>query len=113
LTVEEREDGFSGSLAFSYVHLFGESAAHSAGPYIAMVASSNSTVFSPGTGGERVAQLAAIRNAPGEGDVWIEVGGSASFRLSENLRLNLSAIQTLGFVGPEATSLNAGLSLSF
>ncbi len=113
LTVEEREDGVSGALAFSYVHLFGKAAAHSAGPYVAVVASSNSTVFSPGIGGERMAQLAAIRNAPGQGDIWMEVGGSASFGLSDNLRLSLSATQTLGFIGPEATSLGAGLSISF
>lgn len=112
LTIEEREDGVSGSLAFSYVHLFGEAAAHSAGPYVAVVASS-STVFSPGTGGERMAQLAAIRNAPGQGDVWMEFGGSASFGLSDNLRLSLSTTQTLGFIGPEATSLSAGLNISF
>ncbi len=110
---EEREDGFSGSLAFSYVHLFGDSAAHSAGPYVAIVASSNSTVFSTGTVGERMTQLAAIRDTSGQGDVWMEVGGSASFGLSDNLRLSLSATQTLGFVGPEATSLSAGLSISF
>ncbi len=115
VAVEEREEGVAGTLSLTYMHLFGEEGAHSAGPFAAFVASSNSTAFAPGNAatGERMAQLVALRNVPGEGDVWGEFGGFASFALGGPLRLNLTASQSVGFVGPEATSLGAGLSFSF
>ncbi|MEE9434565.1 MAG: hypothetical protein V3V15_10045 [Sphingorhabdus sp.] len=114
-TIEEREEGVGVSLGVSYVHLFGEDGAHSFGPFAALVASSNSTAFAPGNtiGGQRMARVVAFRNVPGEGDVWGEFGASASFGLGGSLRLSLNASQSLGFDGPESTSLGAGVSFSF
>ncbi|WP_422343217.1 autotransporter outer membrane beta-barrel domain-containing protein [Parasphingorhabdus sp.] len=114
-TVEEKEEGVSGTLSLTYTHLFGNDANHGVSPYVALVASSNSTAFSPGSnaGGSRMAQLVAIRNQPGQGDVWAELGASASFAITDQLRLSLFATQSIGFVGPEATSLGAGISLGF
>lgn len=114
-TVEEKEKGVSGTLSLTYTHLFGEDAGHSFGPYAALVISSNSTALSPGSnsGSARMAQFVATRNQPGEGDTWAEFGASASFALGDRLRLSLFATQSAGFVGPEATSLGAGISLGF
>ena len=115
VAVEEREEGVAGTFGLDYTYLFGEDLEHSFGPFAAIVASTNSTAFAPGNTivGQRMAQLTAIRNQPGQGDVWAEFGGSASFALAGPLRLNLSASQSVGFTGPEATSLGAGLSFSF
>ena len=114
-TVEEKESGVSGTFSAAYTHMFGPDSANSIGPFVALVASSNSTAFSPGsnTANSRMAQLVAVRNQPGQGDVWAEFGASASFGLTKNLRLNLYATQSIGFLGPEATSVGSGLSLSF
>jgi hypothetical protein len=113
--VEEKEGGISGTLSLTYTHLFGEEADHGVSPYVALVASSNSTAFSPGgnIGGARMTQLVAVRNQPGQGDVWTEFGASASFAMTDQLRLSLFATQSIGFVGPEVTSLGGGISLSF
>ncbi|MGB5723566.1 MAG: autotransporter outer membrane beta-barrel domain-containing protein [Parasphingorhabdus sp.] len=114
-TVEEKEKGVSGTISLTYTHLFGKDAKHSFGPHAALVVSSNSTAFSPGSnsGSARMAQFVATRNQPGEGDAWAEFGVSASFGLGKNLRLSLFASQSAGFIGPEATSVGAGLSLGF
>ncbi|MFK7840839.1 MAG: hypothetical protein AB8B54_01120 [Sphingorhabdus sp.] len=114
-TVEEKEEGVSGALSLTYTHLFGHDANHGISPHVALVASSNSTAFSPGSnaGGSRMAQLVAIRNQPGQGDVWAEFGASASFAVTDQLRLSLFATQSIGFLGPEATSLGGGISLAF
>ncbi|MEP3227523.1 MAG: autotransporter domain-containing protein [Parasphingorhabdus sp.] len=113
INAKEREHGFSGSAVISYAHVFGDNLDHNIGPYVALVASSNNVAFSSAATGERAVQLDAIRNIPGQGDIWLDFGGSASFGLSKNLRLRLSASQTLGFAGPEASSLSAGISIRF
>ncbi len=99
----------------TYTHLFGQDARHSFAPNIAFVASSNSTAFSPGSnaGSTRMAQFVAVRNQPGQGDVWAEFGASASFGIGDTLRLNLFATQSAGFTGPEATSAGGGISIAF
>ncbi len=109
-TVKTREDGVTGSLGASLQKLFDD---HSIGINAAFVATSNSSASRSGTGSNTISRVVAARNVPGKSDEWAELGESASFALAEKLRLNLGANRTLGFAGPEATSLTAGLSFRF
>ena len=112
-TVKSREDGVTGSAGVALQKLFGPDAQHSFGVNAAFVATSNSSATRSGTGSGTISRIVAARNVPGQSDEWAEVGASASFALSQDIRLNLNASRTLGFAGPEATSLIAGLSFRF
>jgi outer membrane autotransporter protein len=105
-TFKTKEDGVTGSVGASLQKLSGE---HGFGVNAAFVATSNSSAARSGT----ATRIVAARNTPGQSDEWAEVGASASFALAEKWRLNLNANRTLGFAGPEATSLTAGLSFRF
>lgn len=109
-TVKSQEDGITGSVGASLQKLFGD---HSIGINSAFVATSNSSASRSGTGTDTISRIVAARNVPGQSDEWAEVGASASFAIAEKWRLNLNANRTLGFAGPEATSLTAGLSFRF
>ncbi len=109
-TVKSQEDGITGSFGASLQKLFGE---HSIGVNAAFVATSNSSASRSGTAGDTISRVVAARNVPGQSDEWAEVGASASFAIADKWRLNLNANRTLGFAGPEATSLTAGLSFRF
>ncbi|WP_373475310.1 autotransporter domain-containing protein [Sphingorhabdus sp.] len=112
-TIKSREDGFTGSAGISLQTLFGPDARHSFCVNAAFVATSNSSATRSGTGSGTISRIVAARNVPGQSDEWSEVGASASFALSQDIDLNLNANRTLGFAGPEATSLIAGLSFRF
>jgi Autotransporter beta-domain len=112
-TVKSREDGVTGSAGVALQTLFGPDAQHSFGVNAAFVATSNSSATRSGTGSGTISRIVAARNVPGQSDEWAEVGASASFALSQDISLNLNANRTLGFAGPEATSLIAGLSFRF
>lgn len=112
-TIKEQEDGVTATASLAYQHLFGADYAHNVGGYAGLVHSSNNAVYNPGNSPEALASLFAFRATPGVTDSWAEVGASGSFGLSPALRLNLVAIRTLGFAGPEATSFAAGISRSF
>lgn len=109
-TVKMQEDGVTGSAGASLQKLFGE---HSIGINAAFVATSNSSAARSGTGTDTISRVVAARNVPGQSDEWAELGASASFAIAEKWRLGLNANRTLGFIGPEATSLTAGLSFRF
>ncbi len=109
-TVKSQEDGVTGSLGASLQKLFGD---HSIGINAAFVATSNSSASRTGTAGDTINRVVAARNEPGQSDEWVEVGASASFAIADKWRMNLNANRTLGFAGPEATSLTAGLSFRF
>jgi Autotransporter beta-domain len=109
-TVKSQEDGVTGSVGASLQKLFGD---HSIGINTAFVATSNSSASRSGTAGDTISRVVAARNVPGQSDEWAEVGASASFAIADKWRLNLNANRTLGFAGPEATSLTAGLSFRF
>lgn len=113
LSVEETEDGFTGTLGLSWQRLFGSEFQHNAGLFVAGVASSNTAAAVTRDTPLAFTQLVASRDGIGQSDTWLEVGGSASLGLSPAVRFNLSGVRTLGFAGPEATSLAAGLSFSF
>jgi Autotransporter beta-domain len=105
-TFKTKEDGVTGSVGASLEKLFGD---HLIGINAAFVATSNSSAARSGT----ATRIVAARNAPGRSDEWAEVGASASFAIAQQWRLNLNANRTLGFAGPEPTSLTAGLSFRF
>lgn len=109
-TVKSQEDGVTGSVGASLQKLFGD---HSIGINAAFVATSNSSASRSGTAGDTISRVVAARNVPGQSDEWAEAGASASFAIADKWRLNLNANHTLGFAGPEATSLTAGLSFRF
>lgn len=112
-TVKSREDGVTGSAGVALQSLFGPDGQHSFGVNAAFVATSNSSATRSGTGSGTISRIVAARNVPGQSDEWAEVGASAAFALSQDISLNLNANRTLGFAGPEATSLTAGLSFRF
>ena len=109
-TVKSQENGVTGSLGASLQKLFGD---HSIGINSAFVATSNSSASRSGTAGDTISRVVAARNVPGQSDEWAEIGASASFAIADEWRMKLNASRTLGFAGPEATSLTAGLSFRF
>lgn len=112
-TVKSKEDGVTGSAGLALQKLFGENGKHSAGINAAFVATSNSSASRSGTGAQTINRIVGARNVPGQSDEWAELGASGSFAIAEKWRLNLNANRTLGFSGPEATTLTAGLSFRF
>lgn len=112
-TVKSKEDGVTGSAGASLQKLFGDDGAHTVGIHAAFVATSNSSAARSGTGADMISRIVAARNVPGQSHEWAELGASASFAIAEKWRLNLNANRTLGFTGPEATTLTAGLSFRF
>lgn len=109
-TVKMQEDGVTGSVGASLQKLIGK---HALAFNAAFAATSNSSAARSGAGSETISRIVAARNVPGLSDEWAEIGTSASFAIAEKWRLNLNANRTLGFTGPEATSLTAGLTFRF
>lgn len=112
-TVKSKEDGVTASAGASLQKMFGAEQAHSIAITTAFVATSNSSSTRSGTGANATGRIVAARNVSAQSDEWAELGASASFAIAEKLRLNLNANRTLGFAGPEATTVAVGLSLRF
>ncbi len=108
---ESREDGITGSLGASALWLFGPDQRHSVGLYAAALTSSNNSAYN-GTNATRATAL-GIGDQPGVSDEWIEYGATAAFGLSAAVDLQLAVVRTAGFLGPEATSVTAGVGFSF
>ncbi len=112
-TVKSKEDGVTGSAGVSLQKMFGTDQAHSFAITAAFVATSNGSSTRSGTGANATSRIVAARNVSAQSDEWAELGASASFAVAEKLRLNLNANRTLGFAGPEATTVAVGASLQF
>jgi hypothetical protein len=112
-TAKSKEDGFTGSGGFSVQGLFGPESQHIAGLTAAFSATSNSSATRSGIYFGGAGRVVAARNRPGQSDEWGELGANTSFAVADRLRLNIAANRTIGFDGPEATSLTAGLSFRF
>jgi Autotransporter beta-domain len=109
----EKQDGVTGALGTTATYMFGPDHAHSVGGYAAFVTSSNTTSYNRGTSPIAAARVLGALDVPGMKDSWGEYGATASFRLAQPLRLDLSVIRTVGFVGCESTSGSVGLRFSF
>ncbi|SIN68854.1 outer membrane autotransporter barrel domain-containing protein [Parasphingorhabdus marina DSM 22363] len=113
VTIGNTEDGVTGTFGVTGQKIFGSQNNHVIAIIANVVTTSNTTSFNPGTSQSAVLRALATRNRPGQSDSWGEVGGALSLGLADNLRLDLSALQTLGFVDSDATSVSAGLRFSF
>lgn len=115
VNIKQKEQGTTGSLGLTWQHLIGEEYEHNAGISLAAVTSSNANALVARDNPTALTRITSFRDRLGgpAKDSWVEIGIDSSFRLSEPLRLSLSGLRTIGFDGPESTSLAAGLSLSF
>ena len=111
--LKSKQDGVSGTAGATLQRMFGADAQHVFGVSAAFIATSNSTAARSGSTGNLVSRVVAARNQPGQSDEWVEVGTTASVALSKNWQPNIAATRTLGFTGPEATSLSTGISFGF
>jgi Autotransporter beta-domain len=109
----EKQDGVTGVLGATATYMFGPAQAHSVGGYAAIVTSSNTTSYNRGTSPITAARVLGTLDVPGTKDSWGEYGATASFRLAQPMRIDLSVIRTVGFVGSESTSGSVGLGFSF
>jgi hypothetical protein len=108
--VKETSRGTSGSLGLAFQQSLGVDRSHSVAPYAAIIASSDNSAYAPGTGGQTLANLLAIRGG-GRSDIWGELGATAALRLAPRLTLSLGATQTVGYLGPEVLTLQGGLTI--
>lgn len=109
-TITSNEEGVTGSVGASVQKLFG---AHAIGANAAFVATSNSSAARSGTAGGTGNRIVAALNVPGQSDEWLALGASASFAVAEKWRLNFNVNRSIGFAGPEATTISLGLSTRF
>lgn len=112
-SLKSKEDGVTGTAGAILQKMFGPDGAHALGFSAAFVATSNSASARSGSASNLLSRVVAARNQPGQSDEWAEVGATASLALGRDWRLNFSATRTLGFAGPEATSLSTGVSFGF
>lgn len=110
-SVRETSRGTSLTTGLAWQLGFGAADQHSVAPYAALVVSSDNSAYSPGSGGQALANLLAVRGG-GVSDEWGEAGVSAALQLAPRLTLTLGAARTIGYIGPEITTLQTGLSLS-
>ncbi len=113
VTQKEKQTGVTVTAGASAQRLFGTEDRHSIGLYAAFVSSSDTTAYSRGTSPIAAARLLGALDQPGLRDSWAEYGATASLALSRPVRMDLSVIRTIGFVGAESTSGSLGLSISF
>jgi hypothetical protein len=112
-SVKSQEEGVTGTFGIGAQKMFGADAQHNFGVSAALVATSNSSAARSGSGSTLASRVVAGRNQPGKSDEWAEIGATVSVALAPKWRLNFAATRTLGFTGPEATSLSAGISFAF
>ena len=114
VSVKDREKGTTGSLGASVDRTFGDDGQHSISANVAWVITSNSAA-TLGTFTRRSGAVRPLRPQAGAGgsENWFEYGASASFEVSDEVNLSLSASRTAGTFGPETTSLYTGVSFSF
>lgn len=112
-SIESKEDGVTGTAGVGIQKLFGPEAQHAFGLSAAFVATSNSASARSGSASNLLSRVVAARNQPGQSDEWTEIGASASFAFASRWRLSFAVTRTLGFAGPEATSLSTGVSFAF
>ncbi|MCB2072159.1 MAG: autotransporter domain-containing protein [Novosphingobium sp.] len=110
---KERQNSKTASLGLTVDRLVGASSQHRIEAYGGFVTTSNSAVAIRNSAPIEAARLFGPLEIPGSKDSWAEYGASASFRLSEPLRLDVSAVRTAGYRGGEATSLYAGMRFRF
>ncbi|MEM8917313.1 MAG: autotransporter domain-containing protein [Pseudomonadota bacterium] len=113
VTITNTEDGVTGTFGLTGQKIFGSQGNHVVAIIANFVTTSNTTSFNPGTSQSAVLRALATRNQPGQKDSWGEIGGALSFGLNDDLRLDISALQTFGFLDSDATALSAGLRFSF
>ncbi len=97
LSRTQSEDGVTTTFGATSLFLFGSDEAHNFGPNIAYVSSSNSTASLRGTSIAEIGGGQGLRDQDGVKDNWLEFGASASFKLTDTMRLDFSASQTSGF----------------
>jgi len=110
---KERQNSKTGSIGLTLDRLIGSESEHRIEAYLAFVTTSNSAVAIRSSAPIEAARLFGPQDIPGSKDSWGEYGASASFRLSRQLHLDVSAVRTAGYKGGEATSLYAGMRHSF
>lgn len=113
VAIGNKEDGVTGTFGLTGQKIFGSKDNHVVAIIANVVTTSNTTSFNPGTSQSAVLRALATREQPGQKDSWGEIGGALSFGLGNNLRFDISALQTLGFLDSDATSVSAGLRFSF
>lgn len=113
VAIENNENGVTGTFGFAAQKIFGDSASHVGAVLANFVTTSNTTSFNPGTSQSAVLRALATRDQPGQKDSWVEVGGALSLTIAPQLRLDISALQTIGFLNTDATSVSLGLRYSF
>jgi len=111
--IENTEDGVTGTFGLALQRIFGADDNHVGSIVGNLVTTSNTTSFNPGTNQSAVLRALATRDQPGQKDSWSEVGVAFSFALGKRLRLDLSVLQTIGFLNSDATSFSTGLRYSF
>lgn len=112
-TVKSSEKGVTGSAGLALQRLFGPDGHHAVGLNASLVATSNSSAARSGINSDGFSRVVAAQNGTGLSDEWAEIGAMTSFALTEKIRFNLNVSHTLGFTGPEATTLSAGLAFRF
>jgi hypothetical protein len=110
---KERQNSRTASVGLTVDRLIGPEMEHRIEAYGGVVTTSNSAVAIRSSAPIEAARLFGPQDIPGSKDSWGEYGASASFRLSDALYLDLSAVRTAGYRGGEAASLYAGLRFRF
>ncbi|MEL6875237.1 MAG: autotransporter outer membrane beta-barrel domain-containing protein [Pseudomonadota bacterium] len=113
VTIGNTEDGVTGTFGITGQKIFGAQDNHVVAVIANIVTTSNTTSFNPGTSQSAVLRTLATRDQPGQEDSWGEIGGALSFGLDNHLRLDFSALRTIGFLNSDATSVSVGLRFSF
>lgn len=110
--VRERNRGVSGTLGMAWHMPLSPTHPHSITPYAAMIVSSDNSAFSPGSGGQALANLLAVRGG-GTRDLWSEAGANAALYIAPRVTLTVGAARTFGYTGPELVTVQGGLAMDF
>ncbi|MEO9469861.1 autotransporter domain-containing protein [Parasphingorhabdus sp.] len=113
VAIENNENGVTGTFGLAAQKIFGNDSDHVGAILANVVTTSNTTSFNPGTSQSAVLRALATRDQPGQKDSWAEIGGAVSLAVAPQLRLDISALQTIGFLDTDATSVSVGLRYSF
>lgn len=113
VAIENNENGVTGTFGLAAQKIFGNSGNHVGALLANIVTTSNTTSFNPGTSQSAVLRALATRDQPGQKDSWAEIGGAVSLAVAPKLRLDISALQTIGFLDTDATSVSLGLRYAF
>jgi hypothetical protein len=114
LSVREKQKGTSGSAGVNLSRSFGPDGVHAFGANLAYATSSNASASSAsGFGPRGMRRLRPLGQGSSGGDSWLEYGVSGAFQLGQAVGIDVSADRTAGVLGPESTSVSAGLRYSF